>query len=175
AAEHRVLARSAGLESRVDRRGHEGMVRVPDAGGTRGRRRSAMKPDFAAGASAYLAGFARLLERVEVTGRGGAPLAVDSGLLPAVDRLVSVRSAGGKALLVGNGGSAAIVSHIHNDLCKAVGMRAVVFNEPPLLTALANDDGYENVFAYPVALWADKGDVLIAVTSSGESANIVAA
>ena len=41
-------------------------------------------------------------------------------------------------LLIGNGGSAAIVSHLHNDLTKAVGVRTLVFNEQPLLTALAN-------------------------------------
>jgi D-sedoheptulose 7-phosphate isomerase len=134
-----------------------------------------MRPDLAAGANIYLAGFGRLLERVEVTARGGEPLTLDRGVASAIDLLISVRDRGGKALLIGNGGSAAIVSHMHNDLCKSVRMRAVVFHEPPLLTALANDDGYQTVFAYPVGLWADQGDLLIAVSSSGESANIVKA
>jgi D-sedoheptulose 7-phosphate isomerase len=76
---------------------------------------------------------------------------------------------------MGNGGSAAIVSHVHNDLCKAVGVRAVVFDDTPLLTALANDEGYHEVFRRPLELWADRGDLLIAVSSSGESENIVSA
>src|SRR4029450_8774875 len=79
------------------------------------------------------------------------------------------------ALLIANGGSAAIVSHLHNDLCKSVGMRAMVFHETSVLTAVANDDAYQDVFRRPVDLWADRGDVLIAVSSSGESENIVKA
>jgi len=71
---------------------------------------------------------------------------------------------GGKALLIGNGGSAAIVSHMHNDLCKMVGVRAMCLTETPLMTALANDDGYETVFHKPISMWADRGDLLIAVS-----------
>ena len=125
-------------------------------------------------ASRYLAGLARTFERVELTGGNGAPLSLDEGVARAVGFVVSLK-AGGKALLIGNGGSAAIVSHMHNDLCKAVGVRAMVFNEAPLLMALANDDGYHTVFHQPVALWADASDLLIAVSSSGESENIVKA
>jgi D-sedoheptulose 7-phosphate isomerase len=80
-----------------------------------------------------------------------------------------------KALLLGNGGSAAIVSHVHNDLMKAVGMRAVVFNEAALLTALTNDDGYETAFETLISKWIEPGDLVIAVSSSGRSANIVRA
>lgn len=78
-------------------------------------------------------------------------------------------------MLVGNGGSAAIVSHMQNDLCKAVGVRAMVFNEPPLLTALSNDHGYGCVFERPVDLWAESGDLLLAISSSGQSENILRA
>jgi D-sedoheptulose 7-phosphate isomerase len=125
-------------------------------------------------ASAYLSGIARVFERVEVTGSRGAPYSLDDGIAQAVDLVLSLTK-GGKALLIGNGGSAAIVSHIHNDLCKAVGVRAMVLTETPLLTALANDDGYETVFHRPISLWADRGDLLIAVSSSGESNNITKA
>jgi D-sedoheptulose 7-phosphate isomerase len=64
---------------------------------------------------------------------------------------------------------------VHNVLCHAVGVRAIVFNEAPLLTAVANDHGYQDVFHRPIDLWADQHDVLIAVSSSGESPNIVKA
>jgi len=80
-----------------------------------------------------------------------------------------------KVMLIGNGGSAAIVSHMHNDLCMSVGVRAVVFHELPLLTALTNDHGYECVFARPLELWADPGDVLFAFSSGGRSTNILGA
>ena len=78
-------------------------------------------------------------------------------------------------MIVGNGGSAAIASHIHNDLCKSVGMRALVFNETPLLTAFSNDLSYAVAFENLVNLWADNGDMLIAISSSGKSENIIRA
>jgi len=123
-------------------------------------------------ASAYFSGIMRVFERIDVTGPGGAAYSFDEGMAKAVDLVRSLRQ-GGKALLIGNGGSAAIVSHMHNDLSKMVGVRAMCLTETPLMTALANDHGYETVFHRPIGLWADRGDLLIAVSSSGESNNIV--
>ena len=51
----------------------------------------------------------------------------------------------------------------------------MVFTEQPLLTALANDHGYKSVFDSPTVLWADEGDVMIAISSSGNSENILRA
>lgn len=97
----------------------------------------------------------------------------------AVDRslamIAACRGSRRKCMLVGNGGSAAVVAHAQNDLCKADLVRAMVFTEQPLLTALANDKGYAAVYEDPIRLWAESGDVLIAISSSGESANILRA
>ncbi|HEV2983842.1 MAG TPA: SIS domain-containing protein [Vicinamibacterales bacterium] len=134
-----------------------------------------MSSNVSAGPRRYFTAFARLLEQVEVTTREGKSLPVDEGLGSVATLIGSLRDSGAKALLIGNGGSAAIVSHMHNDLCKSVGVRAIVFNDAPLLTAVANDHGYHTVFHRPVELWADRHDVLIAVSSSGESENIVKA
>jgi D-sedoheptulose 7-phosphate isomerase len=127
------------------------------------------------GAGSYLAAFSRLLECIEITTGRGEPLPLDEGIGSVVEAIVSLKNRSGKAFLIGNGGSAAIVSHVHNDLCKSVGIRSIVFNETPLLTALANDHGYAAVFQRPVDLWADRDDLLIAVSSSGESENILKA
>jgi D-sedoheptulose 7-phosphate isomerase len=127
------------------------------------------------GAGSYLAAFSRLLECIEITTGRGEPLPLDEGIGSVVEAIVSLKNRSGKAFLIGNGGSAAIVSHVHNDLCKSVGIRSIVFNETPLLTALANDYGYAAVFQRPVDLWADRDDLLIAVSSSGESENILKA
>jgi D-sedoheptulose 7-phosphate isomerase len=121
----------------------------------------------------YLAEFHRVLQQVAATDDQQVVIDVDAAAERAVRLILDARSRGNKVLLIGNGGSAAIVSHLHNDLTKAVGVRTLVFNEQPLLTALANDEGYANVFARPIALWADRGDVLIAISSSGSSENIV--
>src|SRR2546429_318403 len=64
-------------------------------------------------ASAYFSGIARVFERIEVTGPKGVAHSFDEGMAKAVDLVLTLKG-GGKALLIGNGGSAAIVSHIHN-------------------------------------------------------------
>ena len=64
---------------------------------------------------------------------------------------------------------------MQNDLCKAVGVRSLVFNEAPLLSALSNDLSYAAAFEVLVDLWAEDGDALIAISSSGQSENIIRA
>jgi D-sedoheptulose 7-phosphate isomerase len=112
---------------------------------------------------------------MEVTDSFGASLSLEEGAERAISMVLETRAASGKVMLAGNGGSSAIVSHVQNDLCKAVGVRALVFTEQPLLTALANDDGYGSVFEMPIELWAEPGDLLMTVSSSGKSENIVRA
>lgn len=75
--------------------------------------------------------------------------------------------------LIGNGGSYANAMHVANDLL-AVGVRAITL-DPATLTAIANDHGYENVFAYWIKKIGQKGDLLIAFSGSGTSPNIVKA
>lgn len=126
-------------------------------------------------AVAYFRELADLLTGMHVTDEFGNSLELDDAARAAADDLLAVRRTRRKVMLTGNGGSAAIVSHIQNDLCKAVGVRAMVFNEPALLSALANDEGYERVFEIPVALWAEPDDLLIAISSSGRSTSITRA
>lgn len=122
--------------------------------------------------------FRHLLESLlgmQVTDGRGEALPLDQGVSMAVELILSVKAGGGKAMVIGNGGSAAIASHLQNDLCNAVGIRALAFQEPPRLTAISNDRGYGGVFEEPVELWASDGDLLIAISSSGQSANILRA
>ena len=126
-------------------------------------------------ATDYLTRFSQLLLSTEATNGAGAALGLNEATAMAVDLLLNVRSAEGKVLLVGNGGGAAIASHMQNDLCKAVGVKAMVFTEPPLLTALTNDDGYKSAYATATRLWAEPGDLLTAISSSGRSENILRA
>ena len=78
-------------------------------------------------------------------------------------------------MFVGNGASAAISSHQAVDYWKTGGMRAVAFNDAALLTCISNDFGYAQVFERPIEMFGDAGDVLVAVSSSGRSENIVRA
>ena len=75
--------------------------------------------------------------------------------------------------LIGNGGSSAIAEHMAIDLTKNAGLRAMAFSGSPLLTTLSNDYGYERVFQKAIELLADKNSVLIAISSSGASKNIL--
>ena len=126
-------------------------------------------------AKAYFHKLSELLLSLQVTDQNGVVLSFDEGTSRAVEMILSVKSASRKVMLIGNGGSAAIASHMQNDLCKAVRVRAMVFYETPLLTALCNDDGYECVFERQVELWANAGDLLLAISSSGQSENILRA
>ncbi|MFQ6027615.1 MAG: SIS domain-containing protein [Dehalococcoidia bacterium] len=126
-------------------------------------------------AAEYFTALSERMLAMQVTDGKRAPLTLDQGVQAAVDAIIKVGASHRKIMLVGNGGSAAIVSHVQNDLCKAVGVKALVFTEQPLLLALANDHGYECVYERPVQLWAEAGDLMIAVSSSGNSENILRA
>jgi D-sedoheptulose 7-phosphate isomerase len=89
---------------------------------------------------------------------------------------------GRQVFLCGNGGSAGNASHLANDLVyplsktKGSGIRAHALTEnPAVLTCLGNDEGYDNIFTYQLAVLANKGDVLLAFSGSGNSPNILKA
>tara|TARA_B100000902_G_scaffold394409_1_gene450680 strand:- start:2643 stop:3188 length:546 start_codon:yes stop_codon:yes gene_type:complete len=87
--------------------------------------------------------------------------------------LKEVKKNKNKVILVGNGGSAAMASHVSVDLTKMCKIRAINFNEADLLTCFSNDYGYENWVKKALSFYADKRDVLICISSSGESQNII--
>lgn len=74
---------------------------------------------------------------------------------------------------VGNGGSAGICSHLSQDMMNKLGIKSYCFNDPSLMTCMTNDYGYKNVYARPLALYASENDILIAISSSGNSENIL--
>ena len=78
-----------------------------------------------------------------------------------------------KILIFGNGGSAAIASHVSVDLTKNAKIRAVNFNESDLITCFSNDYGYERWIEKAVDFYADKNDTLILISSSGKSMNMI--
>ncbi|HNW44740.1 MAG TPA: SIS domain-containing protein [Elusimicrobiales bacterium] len=106
---------------------------------------------------------------------GGGDVPLGEGVAAFHDEVVKCAAAGGKVLYVGNGGSASIAGHMSADLWKNGGIKTMCFSEPSLLTCLANDLGYENVFSAPTQSYADKGDVFVAISSSGRSPNIIKA
>jgi D-sedoheptulose 7-phosphate isomerase len=79
----------------------------------------------------------------------------------------------GKILIFGNGGSAAIASHVSVDLTKNANIRTVNFNESDLITCFSNDYGYERWVEKAVDFYADKNDTLVLISSSGKSRNMI--
>lgn len=104
----------------------------------------------------------------------------------AFDRAAAVLSEaylrGARMFSCGNGGSASIANHMQCDHIKGIRMATdlsprvlSLSTNVEFLTAVANDLGYENVFVYQLQAQSDPGDVLIAISSAGRSANIVRA
>ena len=79
----------------------------------------------------------------------------------------------GKVILIGNGGSSAIASHVSVDLNKAARIRSMNFNEYDLITCLSNDYGYENWVSEALKIYAVKDDAVVLTSGSGESPNLV--
>ena len=106
---------------------------------------------------------------------GGRKLSPGDGITAFYEEVAKCAANSGKVIYIGNGGSASIASHMAADLWKNGGVKALCFNDPALLTCLANDLGYENVYSAPVEGFAEKGDVVVAISSSGRSPNILKA
>lgn len=121
----------------------------------------------------YFATLADLPLQAEITDDAGRPVTLAAFYELACGKVRATHEAGKKIMFVGNGGSASIASHMANDFTKNGEMRALTFLDGSALTCLGNDLGYENVFAKPVQMFAFSGDLLIAISSSGNSANIV--
>jgi len=126
--------------------------------------------DFAA---TYYQDLKQVMDRLAVTDLQGNSLECFQGIGAAAGLIARQARAGAKILFIGNGASAAISSHMATDFWKNGGIRALAFNDGVLLTCMGNDYGYEQVFAKPIQMFADAGDVLIAISSSGQSANIL--
>lgn len=134
-----------------------------------------LAPSGAAGSRAvmenYLRIFQDLLAQIDV-----------AAVARVADRLREARDRGATIYIAGNGGSAATATHLVNDLGKATKrsgcppMRVMCLSDNvSWLTALANDEGYERVFTGQLENFAQRGDVLIAISASGNSPNLVGA
>ena len=124
-------------------------------------------------ARAYYENLGQLMGRMTATDRQGVLMDCCQGVASAAQLVLATGAAGGKLMFIGNGASAAISSHMSTDYWKNGGIRATAFSDPALLTCIGNDHGYDRLFAEPVRMFADAGDILVAISSSGRSPNIL--
>lgn len=123
----------------------------------------------------YLHSFVEVLKSTEATDGAGKAIPVDEGIARVHQAMGKLLGTHNKVMFVGNGGSAGIAGHLAIDFAKNGGVRSVTFNDASSLTCLGNDLGYDQVFAKQVEMQGLPGDILIAISSSGESKNILAA
>tara|TARA_Y100001970_G_scaffold15871_1_gene17871 strand:+ start:55472 stop:56071 length:600 start_codon:yes stop_codon:yes gene_type:complete len=98
---------------------------------------------------------------------------VEEEAIKMKELLLNVKDNGKKVIVAGNGGSAAMASHVAVDFTKQGGIRTVNFNETDLITCFANDYGYEYWVQKAVEFYGDKDDLLILISSSGTSRNMI--
>lgn len=98
-----------------------------------------------------------------------------------VDEIIACYKRGGKTILAGNGGSAADAQHIAGEFVSRFyferpGLASIALSsDPSVVTAIGNDYGYERLFARQVEAVGQAGDVLVAISTSGRSPNILEA
>lgn len=121
----------------------------------------------------YFETLGKLPQATQVTGKSGQKLLLDAAIDQVIKLALSTHEKGGKLIFIGNGGSSAIASHMAIDYWKNGGIRSTSFSDPALLTCLSNDYGYEHVYERPIEMLAQPSDLLMAISSSGKSMNIL--
>ena len=119
-----------------------------------------------------LSNFKSVLADVRLTDSAALDLSIESGLQDVYLSLSKLRDASGSLYIIGNGGSAGVASHASTDFFNVAKIKTFTLHESSLLTCMTNDFGYENAFARMLDQVINKNDVLIAISSSGNSINI---
>jgi D-sedoheptulose 7-phosphate isomerase len=116
-----------------------------------------------------------LIESLSILDSQGNFLDPDEAFSQLTKLTFQVNSEGGTIYFLGNGASASMASHFAADMAKTGGIRTMVFTDLSLLTAVANDVSYEDVYAEPLKWYMKSKDMVVAISSSGNSPNIVRA
>ncbi len=115
------------------------------------------------------------LKQLEVSGQQGQIIMQEEGMERWIDQTKRVNDNNHIIYFAGNGASAMMAGHMSADSTKNGGMKSMFLSETSLITAVSNDISYDEVFAFPLNRFADKADMLIAISSSGNSGNIIRA
>jgi len=125
--------------------------------------------------SSYYETLSWLTQNISVIDKEGKDVDLKLGFEKAIGLITACGKRGKKMMFIGNGASASIASHMAADFWKNGKIRATAFNDAALLTCISNDFGYNRVFEKPISIFADSGDILFAISSSGQSENILRA
>ncbi len=126
-------------------------------------------PDFV---TSYFNRFSEALNTMSCFMKGSSA-EIQQGISDAALMIDDAGKKGKKIFIIGNGGSAGIASHMAVDFWKNGGIPSTAFNDSSLLTCVANDYSFEEVFSKPVEMFTSEGDILMCISSSGSSKNIL--
>ena len=126
------------------------------------------------GWQSHVSDISALLAACRATDGQGAVVDTDAALRAWRDAAFRCREQG-EIVFVGNGASASMASHCAADIMKNASICTRLFTDLSMVTALGNDEGYEKVFMLPISLCMKKRDLLVAISSSGRSPNILRA
>lgn len=123
----------------------------------------------------YINRLLNALKNVVITkaDNGSFQLEYNNGMEELLKIIIQLKNSGKHLFFIGNGGSAAIASHMTADFMKNGGIKTYCLYDSALTTCMGNDYGYEYVFSKPLSLLLNDGDMVIAISSSGNSQNIV--
>lgn len=121
----------------------------------------------------YFENFYKIINKFYITDRYNHELDFMSTLPLIMEKILIVKNTKGIIYLIGNGGSSGIISHVSVDLLNTCHIRAVPLTDNSQITCFANDFGYENVYSKPLEVFLTNNDLLISVSSSGNSMNII--
>ncbi len=116
--------------------------------------------------------FNHIVNRTEVTATNAA-CSLENGINNVYQDLIKVRELKSNLYIIGNGGSAAVASHAAIDFMNIGKISAHTLHEPAMMTCMTNDYGYEYAFSTIIQHTLRAGDLLIAISSSGQSRNII--
>lgn len=123
--------------------------------------------------SRYVGAICKTMKKICVTDRQEGELLVEEGLKIWCDLTLKVQENDNTVYLIGNGASASMASHMAADFSKNCECRSMAFNDIALMTAVSNDISYEQCFSTPLLRFAGEGDLLVTISSSGNSSNII--
>ncbi len=123
---------------------------------------------------AYLQELAEYIEATKIYDMEGAPYTdQEAGMQRLTELFLETRKNGKHLFFIGNGGSAAIASHMTADYMKNGRMKTISLYDSSVITCFGNDYGYEELFSRSLEYLGENGDLLVAISSSGNSPNIV--
>lgn len=133
--------------------------------------RDEAKPDMN---NTYIKELFKILENTEIwIGTTGKCESYDDGIRLLTDTFTEHKEKQSWLFFIGNGGSSAIASHMTADYMKNGGMNTYSLYDNAVTTCMGNDYGYESIFSKPMEFLVRKGDLVVAISSSGNSPNII--